>query len=58
MGLKITELGVSVPGRIMRKFDGDDTTLTLSEEQTRKLHEATELALRLFDGQPWEAETR
>lgn len=56
MGLKITALGVSVPGKVTRKFDGSETTLTLTEEQTRKLHEATELALRLFDGQPWEGQ--
>lgn len=56
MGLKITELGVTVPGKVTRKFDGTETTLVLSEEQLVKLHEATGLALSLFKGQPWEAE--
>lgn len=51
MGLKITELGIVVPGQITRKFDGTDTTLVLNEDQLRELASSAASALRIFEQQ-------
>lgn len=51
MGLKITELGIVVPGQITRKFDGTDTTLIFNEDQLRELVSSAKLALKVFEAQ-------
>jgi hypothetical protein len=53
MGLKITELGVTVPGQVTRKFDkGANTpTLVVNEDQLRNLAGSADLALKIFDTQ-------
>lgn len=53
MSVKITELGVVVPGKITRKFDqgANRTTLTLTEGQAREIAQSLELALGFFDAQ-------
>lgn len=50
MTVKITELGVTVPGKVTRKYDqgADRTTLTLNERQVRDFHESLTQALDFF----------
>lgn len=51
MGIKISEFGIEVPGKVVRTTDGDTTTLTLTAEQARVVHEATGLVLAFVDQQ-------
>ena len=41
MGIKISEFGIEVPGKVVRTTEGDTTTLTLNAEQARVVHDAT-----------------
>lgn len=53
MGIQITELGVSVPGKVVRKYsdEADETTLTLTNEQARDLRHSLDTAVAFFDAQ-------
>lgn len=53
MGLKITELGVTVPGKITRKYDeaANQTTLVLTEAQVEALGDSVALAQAMFSQQ-------
>jgi hypothetical protein len=41
VGIKISEFGIEVPGKVVRTTDGNTTTLTLNAEQARVVHDAT-----------------
>jgi hypothetical protein len=49
--VKIKTLGVEVPGRVVRNFENDTTTLLFNEEQVRLLHEELGTVVRFFDAQ-------
>lgn len=51
MSVKIKTLGVELPGRVLRTFDGDNTTLVLDEAQARLLHEELTTVVGFFDNQ-------
>ena len=51
MTVKITALDVIVPGQVIRKSDGKDTHLTLTEVQARSAFESLQFALGYFDRQ-------
>lgn len=53
MGLKITQLGIEVTGRLVKTYDvaTDRTTLVLNDEQTREIHQASDLAVAFFADQ-------
>jgi hypothetical protein len=55
MGATIEQLGVSVPGQIVRRHDkdADRTTISLNAAQARELYDALGPVLAFFDnGQP------
>ena len=49
MSVKIESLGVVVPGQVVRKFDGTDTTLTITAEQAKSLYDSLGLVVKFFD---------
>lgn len=53
MTIRITELGVVIPGKVTRKYDegANTTTLTLSESQVRDAAGSLGLAVSFFDSQ-------
>lgn len=51
MTVKIKSLGVEVPGQVVRKFDGTDTTLVLDEDQARLLYDELGTVMAFFDAQ-------
>lgn len=50
MGIKIETLGVVVTGAVTRKFDGQNTTLTLTGEQAKALYDSLGPVLAFLDG--------
>jgi hypothetical protein len=54
MGVKITELGIEVPGRVVRKYDeGANTTLlTLDKAQVEALWGSLDTARQLMGAVP------
>ena len=56
MGIKISEFGVEVPGKVTRTVEGDTTTLTLNAEQAKVIHEATGFVLEFVAAQTWPVE--
>lgn len=53
MGVKITELGITIAGSVVRKYNSaeDATTLIVDEAQVRELRESLDEVLAFFDGQ-------
>lgn len=49
MAVKIETMSVVVPGQVVRKFDGSQTTLTITGDQARYLYEAMGTVVSLFD---------
>jgi hypothetical protein len=51
MTVKIEKLGIVVPGQVVRKFDGTDTTLTLSGDQVKNLYDQLGEIMPLFSAE-------
>jgi hypothetical protein len=51
MAVTIKQLGVEVPGKVVRLYDGGSTTLMLDEEQTRTLYDQLGPVVEFFNGQ-------
>ena len=54
MTVKIESLGVVIPGQVVRKFDGTNTTLTITAEQAKALFVALSTVNEFFDLQEQE----
>jgi hypothetical protein len=50
MGVKIDSLGIVVKGAVTRKFNGSETTLTVTAEQARELYDALGTVVQFFEG--------
>lgn len=48
MAVKIRSMAVEVDGNVVRKFDGTTTTLVLTEDQAKTLHEQLSPVLEFF----------
>jgi len=52
MTVKITEIGITIPGKVVRKYDegANETTLTVNAVQARELDASLDLARQFLDG--------
>lgn len=50
MGIQIDTVNVTVEGSVVRKSNGSQTVLTLTEAQVREIHDSTGRLLEFFDG--------
>jgi len=58
MAVEIKTLGVTVPGNVVRKFNGTETTLVIGAEQARVLYEALGTVVQFFEQQKKRDEER
>lgn len=49
MAVKIETMSVVVPGQVVRKFNGKDTTLTITGDQARHIYDVMGTVVSLFD---------
>jgi hypothetical protein len=51
MTARIREMTVEMPGRVLRRFDGTNTMIAVTEDQARALLEQLSPVLHFFDSQ-------